>query len=89
MMWKKTHDWLTNEYDSLDSSKKDVPNGFYSVRHDQGQILGAIKTVMSLDGSEQIIEILEQMYDNAINILNADLELKKVPKEMRFKRSYH
>jgi hypothetical protein len=83
-IFKKTHDCLQQK----ESLGFKVPAGYYRQFNEIVLELYAIKTVMKMDEDNQILDILEMFYDKCIDKLNADLEKKKIPQNLRFIHTY-
>jgi len=87
-IWNKTYDYFKKKYHLEIEMEGEVSKGFYNTRK-SGQIDWlAIKQVMELPNSNQIMQVLEKMYNDVVDKMNADLDKKKVPKRLRFKKSF-
>jgi len=87
-MHEKTYNYFQEKYHKVVKWDGEVPSGFYKIQNQIGKECQELLDVMNMEGTEQIIEILEMLYDQRIDMLNADLDEKKVPKELRFIKSY-
>lgn len=85
---ENTYYYFQEKYHKTVKLDGEVPSGFYKIQNNTSRECAELLHVMNMVGAEQIKEILEMLYDQRIDILNADLEKKKVPKELRFIKSY-